>query len=65
MKVKLQGNLKLLEDYSNNCKWNRAEYGDTRIGIICSGDCYLYAREVLAMKPPISNLVSQTPCQQR
>ena len=46
MKVKLQGNLKLLEDYSNNCKWNRAEYGDTRIGIICSGDCYLYAREV-------------------
>jgi len=46
MKVKLQANMALLEEYSNNTKWNRAEYGDTKIGIICSGDCYLYAREV-------------------
>ncbi|NLA79250.1 MAG: indolepyruvate ferredoxin oxidoreductase subunit alpha, partial [Chloroflexi bacterium] len=46
MKVKLQANMALLEEYSNNTKWNRAEYGDTKVGIICSGDCYLYAREV-------------------
>ena len=46
MKVKIQQNFELLKDYSNNCPWNRAEYGDNKIGIICSGDCYLYAREV-------------------
>ncbi len=46
MKVKIQQNFELLKDYSNNCPWNRAEYGGTKIGIICSGDCYLYAREV-------------------
>ncbi len=46
MKVKIQQNFELLKEYSNNCQWNRIEYGDTKIGIICSGDCYLYAREV-------------------
>ncbi len=46
MKVKIQQHRELLKEYSNNCCWNRAEYQDTRIGIICSGDCYLYAREV-------------------
>jgi indolepyruvate ferredoxin oxidoreductase alpha subunit len=46
MKVKIQQNFELLKEYSNNCQWNRTEYGDTSIGIICSGDCYLYAREV-------------------
>ena len=46
MKVKVQKNLELLKEYSNHCAWNREELHDTKIGIICSGDCYLYAREV-------------------
>ena len=35
-----------LEDYSNDCKWNFTEYHDTKIGVVASGDCYLYAKEV-------------------
>ncbi|MEA4812457.1 MAG: indolepyruvate ferredoxin oxidoreductase subunit alpha [Anaerolineaceae bacterium] len=46
MKVKLQKNMALLKEYSNRCQWNRAEYGHKKLGIICSGDCYMYAREV-------------------
>ena len=46
MKVKVQKNLELLKEYSNHCAWNREEIHDTKIGIICSGECYLYAREV-------------------
>ena len=46
MKVKIQQNRELLKEYSNNCLWNRIELGETKTGIICSGDCYLYAREV-------------------
>jgi len=46
MKVKVQENQLSLKVYSNNCQWNRIEMNETGIGIICSGDCYLYAREV-------------------
>jgi len=46
MKVKVQANQALLMVYSNNCQWNRIEMHEPGIGIICSGDCYLYAREV-------------------
>ena len=46
MKVKVQENQALLQVYSNNCQWNRIEMHESGIGIICSGDCYLYAREV-------------------
>lgn len=35
-----------LLDYSNDCVWNFTEYYDTKIGVIASGDCYLYAKEV-------------------
>ncbi|MDY4560455.1 MAG: indolepyruvate ferredoxin oxidoreductase subunit alpha [Peptostreptococcus porci] len=35
-----------LFDYSNSCEWNFAEYNDTKIGVVVSGDCYLYAKEV-------------------
>ncbi len=35
-----------LKEYSNNCKWNFTEYFDTKIGVVTSGDCYLYAKEV-------------------
>ncbi len=46
MKLKVIQNRKKLMDYSNNCQWNRIEMGDPTLGVICSGDCYLYAREV-------------------
>ncbi|MEN6531679.1 MAG: indolepyruvate ferredoxin oxidoreductase subunit alpha [Anaerolineaceae bacterium] len=46
MKVKVQANQALLKVYSNNCQWNRIEKNEPSVGIICSGDCYLYAREV-------------------
>ena len=46
MKVKVQENQALLNVYSNNCQWNRIEINEPSVGIICSGDCYLYAREV-------------------
>lgn len=46
MKIKLQGNMKKLEEYSNHGPWNRLEDNQQDIGIIASGDCYLYAREV-------------------
>jgi len=46
MKVKVQENQALLNVYSNNCQWNRIEINKPSVGIICSGDCYLYAREV-------------------
>lgn len=45
-KVKLQANYARLKEYSNTCQWNRIEMGSPAIGIITSGDCYLYAREV-------------------
>ena len=45
-KVKVQENQAILQGYSNNCQWNCVEMHETKIGIICSGDCYLYAREV-------------------
>ncbi|WP_101773364.1 indolepyruvate ferredoxin oxidoreductase subunit alpha [Peptostreptococcus faecalis] len=48
-KVRKQFIFKRMDDlyeYSNNCKWNFAEYNDTKIGVITSGDCYLYAQEV-------------------
>jgi len=46
MKVKVLANQELLKSYSNNCQWNRIEMHEQGVGIICSGDCYLYAREV-------------------
>ena len=48
-KVRKQHIFKRMDDlfeYSNNCEWNFTEYNDTKIGVIASGDCYLYAREV-------------------
>lgn len=36
-----------LKEYSNNCKLNRIEMHDTKIGIITSGISYQYCREVM------------------
>lgn len=46
MKVKVLANQELLKGYSNNCQWNHVEMHEPSVGVICSGDCYLYAREV-------------------
>lgn len=35
-----------LLDYSNDCEFNFTEYNDNKIGVVASGDCYLYAKEV-------------------
>lgn len=47
LKVKLQENIKKLAQYANDCPWNVVEDHGSSMGIICSGDCYLYAKEVL------------------
>jgi len=40
--------LKKLADYSETTPWNHMELGDTKTGIIASGVCYYYAKEVNA-----------------
>ncbi|MGL4730240.1 MAG: indolepyruvate ferredoxin oxidoreductase subunit alpha [Clostridium sp.] len=39
--------LEKLRQYSNNCKLNRIEMGDSKIGVITSGVSYQYCKEVL------------------
>ncbi len=36
-----------LADYSSNCSMNYAEYSEGELGIITSGSCYQYVKEVL------------------
>jgi len=35
-----------VEEYANNCEINKAEYNDTKVGIITSGISYQHAKEV-------------------
>lgn len=42
----LEVRLARMTEYSNSCEINRAEYYDTKIGIITSGVSYQYAKEV-------------------
>ncbi|HML38176.1 MAG TPA: indolepyruvate ferredoxin oxidoreductase subunit alpha [Bacillota bacterium] len=46
LRRKLIDRLKNMEIYSNQSEINRAEYHDTKIGVISSGIAYQYAREV-------------------
>lgn len=46
LRVKLEERLKKLEEYSETSPFNRAEIADTSIGVIASGICYYYAKEV-------------------
>lgn len=46
MRVKLEERLQKLEQYSETSPYNRVEMGDTSIGVIASGICYYYAKEV-------------------
>ncbi|MFV0400080.1 MAG: indolepyruvate ferredoxin oxidoreductase subunit alpha [Oscillospiraceae bacterium] len=36
-----------LTEWAETASINRVEIGDTKIGVICAGDCYEYAREAL------------------
>ncbi|MGL5712677.1 MAG: indolepyruvate ferredoxin oxidoreductase subunit alpha [Paraclostridium sp.] len=46
LRVKVEERLDNLLDYSNNTSLNNIEINDTKIGIIASGVCYTYAKEV-------------------
>ena len=46
MRVALEERTKQLAEYSENTKFNYAEMGDTKIGVIASGPSYYYAKEV-------------------
>ncbi|MDO4273932.1 MAG: indolepyruvate ferredoxin oxidoreductase subunit alpha [Eubacteriales bacterium] len=46
MRVKLEDRMARLAAYSETSPFNRAEMGDTKIGVIASGVCYYYAKEV-------------------
>lgn len=46
LRVKLQERMGKLAAYSENSPFNRVEIGDTKIGVIASGVCYYYAKEV-------------------
>lgn len=48
--VKVEENLKALEEYSCSSPLNRVEMNDTSVGIICSGICYMHAREAFGDK---------------
>lgn len=50
MRVKLEDRLARLEQYSETSPFNRVEMGDTSVGVIASGICYYYAKEVFGDK---------------
>ena len=45
--VVVEQRVKDLEEYAEDCPFNRIEMGDPKIGIICSGSAYGYTREAL------------------
>ena len=51
--VEVEKRLLRLREYSNNTEINRIEWGDRRLGVITSGVCYQYVKEVI---PEISVL---------
>jgi len=46
LRVELEERLKILAEYSENCPYNFIEWNDRKTGIITSGVCYNYAKEV-------------------
>ena len=50
MRVRLEERLKALAEYSETSPFNRVEMGDTSVGVIASGICYYYAKEVWETK---------------
>lgn len=50
LRVKLEERLKKLAEYSETSPFNKVEMGDTSVGVIASGICYYYAKEVFGDK---------------
>ena len=46
LRVNLEKRMEKLAAYSETTPFNRREMGDTRVGVIASGICYYYAKEV-------------------
>lgn len=46
LRVKLEERMKTLAEYSETSPFNRVEMGGTGVGVIASGICYYYAKEV-------------------
>ena len=46
LRVNLEKRMEKLAAYSETTPFNRMEIGDTRVGVIASGICYYYAKEV-------------------
>lgn len=46
LRVKLEDRMKELEAYSEKSPFNRVEYGSGKVGVIASGICYFYGKEV-------------------
>ena len=44
--VDVENRLAAIAAWANKCKYNRAEYNTDKLGIICAGSTYLYAKEV-------------------
>ncbi len=44
--VVVEQHLAEIEEWANTAAINRAEYNDTKVGIICAGSTYVYSREV-------------------
>jgi indolepyruvate ferredoxin oxidoreductase, alpha subunit len=46
MRIKVENRLQKLQQFSNSSELNYFEWNDTKIGVITSGACYKFAREV-------------------
>ncbi len=55
---------KALTEYAESCPYNRTEYADSEIGIITSGSCYQYVKEVFGDSVSVLKLgmVNPLPC---
>ena len=50
LRVKVEERMKALAQYSEESPFNRVEMGDTKVGVIASGVCYYYGKEVWGEK---------------
>ena len=50
LRVKLEERMEKLRAYSETSPFNRMEMGDTSVGVIASGVCYYYAKEIFGDK---------------
>lgn len=64
LRVKLEERLGKLANYSETSPFNKEEMGDTSVGIIASGICYYYAKEVFGDRASYLKLGFTNPCRQ-